>query len=136
VQIVSGFVTPARCSGHPRIEWVHAPRGPAGTLARAAVAVVGGGVSLYEACAVRVTAVALPVVRGQVPTATAFGRRRAAMVLPFRATAQQTAKAVVGLLEQPERRKAIAARGARLIDGRGAARVARAVVDIVDGRAA
>ena len=64
------------------------PRGSPGSarhglhdeLARAGVAVVGGGVSLYEACAHGVAAVGVPVVAAQRPTVAAFvtAARRAA----------------------------------------------------------
>jgi putative hydrolase of the HAD superfamily len=84
VQIAAGFVSPAgagpvkRRQAHDRVRWIGPQRGLAGALARASIAIVGGGVSLYEACALGVPAVTIPVVAGQRPTVRAFARRGAA----------------------------------------------------------
>ena len=63
-------------AGHARgVHAVLADDGLAAWLARVDVAVVGGGVSLYEAIAAGVPSAALAVVPGQQPTIRAFARR-------------------------------------------------------------
>ena len=127
VRIAGGF--DAKEPAEPgRVTWLPPTRGLARELVRATVAVVGGGVSLYEACAAGVPTVGLPVVPGQIPTVRAFGRRRAVVALPFKAPEQRTAAAVVALLDNPRRRDVLKRRAMRLVDGRGAERVAAAVL--------
>jgi len=74
------------------------------------VAVVGGGVSLYEAAALGVPAVGVPVVPAQTPTVRAFARRGAAVAVPFKASGHRAASEVVALLDDPHRRAAMARR--------------------------
>jgi spore coat polysaccharide biosynthesis predicted glycosyltransferase SpsG len=110
--------------------------GPLPTLAREMrscdVAVVAGGVTLYEACALGVPAVAVPVVTAQTPTVEGFAALHAVLAapLPSRAravSARAVAEHVATLLARPElaRRQARVARS--IVDGRGAERVARAL---------
>ena len=127
VRIAGGF--DARQPKEPgRVTWLPPTRGLARELVRATVAVVGGGVSLYEACAAGVPTVGLPVVAGQIPTVRAFGRRRAVIAMPFKADEGRTAAAVVALLDDPRRRDVLKRRAMQLVDGRGAERVAAAVL--------
>ena len=137
VRIAGGFVARPRKVA-PRVTWVAPRRGLAPELAGADVAVVGGGVSLYEACAMGVPAVALPVVGGQVPTVRAFAKRGAAIGLDrvgfdggagVRAAAAQA----VALLNSPHQRAALARRSTRLVDGQGASRAAAAVAALSQG---
>lgn len=108
--------------------WIDRPDGLTRDLAASDVAVVGGGVTLYEACAIGAPAVALAVVPAQRAAIRAFAARGA--VIDAGALADgalavgRTAAAVAGLLgDTPaRRRRSTAAR--RLIDGRGALRVA------------
>jgi spore coat polysaccharide biosynthesis predicted glycosyltransferase SpsG len=130
VRIAGGFTSPPDRSS-PSITWVPPTRGLSHELARATVAVVGGGVSLYEACAAGVPAIGVAVVRNQSPTVQAFGRRRAAVAIPFRARRDQAAAAVVALLDDPRRRAVLQRRAMRLVDGRGATRAAAAVLAFV-----
>lgn len=132
VRIAGGFVSPSGRSS-TRVRWIGAPRGLAGELARATVAVVGGGVSLYEAAAIGVPAVSVPVVKSQVPTVRAFARKRAAVAVPFEAPPIETASKVVSLLNDEARRRALARRSRQLVDGRGAARAAAEVVRLAAG---
>jgi spore coat polysaccharide biosynthesis predicted glycosyltransferase SpsG len=127
VRIVSGFVTPERPGRTDRVHWVGSVRRLASELQLASVAVVGGGVSLYEACALGVPTVTVPVVKAQVPTVRAFARRRAACGVPYRSTARDAADAAVRLLADRRRRAAFARRSRHVIDGYGAARAAQAV---------
>lgn len=134
VRIAGGFSAPPPPGTSSKITWISPSRGLGGELARATVAVVGGGVSLYEACAAGVTAVGVPVVRSQTPTVRAFTRKGAVVGMPFGAPEQRTAAAVVGLLDDPRRRAVLARRATALVDGRGAARAAAAVLSFVKRR--
>jgi spore coat polysaccharide biosynthesis predicted glycosyltransferase SpsG len=108
--------------------WI-APGAMAPALARTEVAVVGGGVSAYEACALGVAAVAVAVVPAQRPTVRALARLGALtdggplshdMVRTIAARASALALA-------PALRRRMARSGRRLVDGRGAYRIARAI---------
>ncbi len=137
VRIAGGFVARARHLG-PRVTWVNARRGLAPELAGADVAVVGGGVSLYEACAMGVPSIALPVVNGQVPTVRAFAKCGAAIGLErvgFNGGAgiRDAAAQAVALLNSPHQREALARRSTRLVDGQGASRAAAAVAALSQG---
>ena len=127
VRIVPGFVAAPRRS-RPRVRWTTAPHPVAPALADADVAIVAGGMSLYEACAMGVPAVALPVVPAQAPTVRAFAARGAAVAPVSRADVRGAARAALNLLGNPQQRLALARRSARLVDGRGAWRAAAAVV--------
>ena len=127
VRVAGGFVSTS-AQVRPRITWV----GPAPSLqqemARASVAVVGGGVSLYEACALGTPAVGVPVVAAQRPTVAAFVARGAAKGSargPVRA--EHVAEECVSLLSDAALQRLLSRRGRRLIDGRGAFRAAAAV---------
>jgi spore coat polysaccharide biosynthesis predicted glycosyltransferase SpsG len=131
IRIAGGFaVEPA--APRRNITWIAPKRGLGRELARATVAVVGGGVSLYEACAVGVPTVSVPVVPGQTPTVKAFARRGAAVAMPLRASGDRTAAEVIALLDDPRRRAALRRQSLRLIDGRGAARAAAAVLSFAE----
>jgi len=134
VRIAGGFVASPRLSA-PRLRWVGARSGLAPELAAADVAIVGGGVSLYEACALGVPAVALAVVNAQRPTIQAFADRGAALALPPRARAAAAAAIAVRLLNDPDGRAVMARRSRRLVDGRGASRAAAAVMALSAGAA-
>jgi len=107
--------------------WVRPSGGLTRELAACDAAIVAGGVTLYEACAIGVPAAALAVVPAQRRAIRAFARRGAVIDAGSTFVAsdapERTARAVVRLLEEDEaRRRAAAAR--RLVDGRGALRVA------------
>ncbi|HEX5213978.1 MAG TPA: hypothetical protein VFV98_00865 [Vicinamibacterales bacterium] len=129
IRIAGGFAAPAVSSRS--ITWLPPTRGLGRELSRATVAVVGGGVSLYEACALGVPAVGVPVVRAQTPTVREFGRRGAAIAMPFRSSERRTAAAVVALLDDPRRRAVLRRRARQLVDGEGAQRAAAAVLSFV-----
>ena len=131
VRVAGGFMAePVRTS--PRVTWIGAARGLREELSRATVAVVGGGVSLYEAAALGVPAIGVPVVRAQTPTVRAFEREGAAVAVPFRASEQQTAATAVALLDDARRRRQLAQRSQQLVDGQGARRAAAAVLSFVE----
>jgi hypothetical protein len=79
IRIIEGFSHTAQGGHDPRITWVSAPNGLATELRAAAVAVVAGGLTLYEAAALGAPAVALAVVSAQQPTIRGFARREAAV---------------------------------------------------------
>ena len=131
IRIAGGFATrPAEPSKN--ITWIAPKRGLGEELSRASVAVVGGGVSLYEACALGVPTVTVPVVSSQTPTVRAFSRSGAAVGMPLRASGRRTAAAVIALLDDPRRRAMLRRRSMRLVDGRGASRAAAAVLSFAE----
>jgi len=131
IRIAGGFaVEPPPASKN--ITWIAPRRGLGEELSRATVAVVGGGVSLYEACALGVPTVGVPVVASQTPTVRAFARNGAAVGMPLRARSDRTAAEVIALLDDPRRRATLRRRSMRLVDGRGAARAAAAVLSFAE----
>jgi spore coat polysaccharide biosynthesis predicted glycosyltransferase SpsG len=116
--------------GDARIVHVPAKRSLAHELASCSVAIVGGGVTLYEACALGTPTVGLPVVRAQ-RTAIDACAARGAIVAARARTGVQTARAAaglaLGLLDSPSSRRRLSAAGRQLVDGLGAARIARLV---------
>ena len=134
VRIAGGFAV-ASTSDRNRIAWTGPLSGLAGELAACDVAVVGGGVSLYEACARGVAAVGVPVVVPQRPTVRGFVTAGAALGnASTPADAERVAGDVVRLLRQPALRTALTGKGRKLVDGRGAGRVAEAIRRLVAGR--
>jgi UDP-2,4-diacetamido-2,4,6-trideoxy-beta-L-altropyranose hydrolase len=130
VRIAGGFDGISREEA-ARIAWIGPSRNLHEEMARASVAVVGGGVSLYEACAHGVAAVGVPVVKAQRPTVAAFVKRGAARgVTRGRVTAQSVAAQCAELLTDEAMRRHMARMGQRLIDGRGAFRAAAAVTQL------
>ena len=133
VRVVAGF-TRAHGRGAGSIQCTGPVDGLRAELLRCDVAVVAGGVSLYEACAAGVPAVALPVVGPQRPTVRAFTRRGACLgVATPTATPDDIAKAVADLARNPGRRRTLGRTAQRLVDGRGAVRVAVALAELVTG---
>lgn len=105
----------------------------AACLASVEVAVLAGGVSLYESAAAGTPAVAVAVVAAQRPTVRGFAAAGAAVDAgrlgpPGRAAADRVSAAVAALLADAPRRARMARAGRALVDGRGAARVARAML--------
>lgn len=130
VRIVEGFSHTAAGSSDPRIEWVSAPQGLSEQLASAAVAVVAGGLTLYEAAALGTPAVALAVVTAQQPTIRGFARRGAVLdagLVTDPLAARHAAVAVADLLTHPARAHKLGGTAAHLVDGRGVFRAADAI---------
>lgn len=90
-------------------------------LASCSVAIVGGGVTLYEACALGTPAIAVPVVAAQRPAIYTCAAR-GAVVDGSQAAPEALA---LGLLSTRATRRRLARNATRLVDGAGAARVAR-----------
>jgi spore coat polysaccharide biosynthesis predicted glycosyltransferase SpsG len=112
-------------------EWIHAPDGLAAELAAASVAVVAGGVTLYEACALGVPAIAVALIPAQRPTIRGFAAHGAAIDGGVWGTSGCTVEAVAAeagrLLRSRASCRRLAAAGQRLVDGRGAFRVGAAL---------
>ncbi|HVW06615.1 MAG TPA: hypothetical protein VHB78_16540 [Vicinamibacterales bacterium] len=128
VDVAAGFVLDGRRPALPsRCRWIAAPDGLADRLASAGAAVVAGGVTLYEACALGTPAVAVPVVAAQRPAIAAAAAAGAVMTVttsrPSR-VAQDVARLVSIVMTMPAMSEALSRRASRLIDGEGAARVA------------
>lgn len=128
-------------TGVPRGVRAIAPARFRAALGRASIAIVAGGTTLYEACALGTPSIAVAVVPGQRGTVDAFVRegltargvpRSGAATVGSRGWAGAVADAAIALLADGRRRKAIAAAGPRAIDGRGAARVAQALAALID----
>lgn len=137
VRVAGGFVSSSKSDlpgiRQRNVTWLGPSTNLAAELSRAKVAVVGGGVSLYEACAVGTAAVGVPVVRAQAPTVAAFVSRGAALGNPeSRVRSRQVAEDVLKLLENDLLRHRVARAGRRLVDGRGAERAARAIGRALD----
>ena len=134
VRVAAGFATTRR----PLVTGcrvVSAPGGLAGELAQATVAVVAGGVTLYEACALGVPVVATAVAPSQRPTVAAMTRAGAAWSggsLRNARDARRLARATAALLADATARRALGRRGRQLVDGRGVWRVAAAVRRLAD----
>lgn len=113
----------------PNVQWIGASTDLTALIAKAEIAVVGGGVTLYEACAVGAAAVAVAVVAAQKPTVAAFVARGAALGRAHAAiTPQAVAADVVTLFQQRRVRERQRRRAVRLIDGRGAGRAAARLI--------
>jgi UDP-2,4-diacetamido-2,4,6-trideoxy-beta-L-altropyranose hydrolase len=114
--------------GRPSITWIGPSHNLHVEMARASVAVVGGGVSLYEACAHGVAVVGVPVVAAQRPTVAAFVERGVARgITRGPVSPKSVAAECAELLTDEAMRRQMARMGRRLIDGRGAFRAAAAV---------
>lgn len=140
LHVAAGFAPVTHLPTLPYGRWVTAPHGLGEELARAAVAVLAGGVTLAEACAVGTPAVALALTPAQCLTiraiadagATLDGGSAACERAPRRVAAH-----VAYLLRDARARRRLSAAGRSLIDGRGAFRVAdrlRALVQQYPGR--
>jgi spore coat polysaccharide biosynthesis predicted glycosyltransferase SpsG len=139
IRIAGGFV-PAPSAHRPRRVTRVAPSRLGVALSTADVAVVAGGITLYEACALGVPAVAVAIVPSQCPTVTAFAARGAAvdggLLRPGGPDAAEALRRVgdqvARLLDDSVGRRRLARAAKAAVDGQGAARVARAVARLLD----
>ncbi len=136
IAVAAGF---SRSGPLPRLQgarWIRRPQGLSRDLLRADAAVVAGGVTLYEACAIGVPSVALAVVPAQQPAIRALAARGAVVdaVSNGRVTRraiERTAAALAGVLEHGD---ALASAAREAVDGRGALRVSARIRALVRGR--
>jgi spore coat polysaccharide biosynthesis predicted glycosyltransferase SpsG len=114
----------------PGARWL-SPRGLVGPLSNCDVAVLAGGVTLHEGCALGVPIVCLAVVAGQRATIRSFASKGAVIDagggVPARFGIGRAADSVARLLEDRGRGRRVAAAARRLVDGHGAHRVARRI---------
>ena len=122
--LVSGRL-PAMSGGR----WLASPSGLTQALVASDVVVVAGGVTLYEACALGRPAVGMAVVEAQRPAITALARQGGILDAGGpnvdAATAARVGGAVAALVADSTRRRRLSRAARRLVDGRGATRVAR-----------
>jgi spore coat polysaccharide biosynthesis predicted glycosyltransferase SpsG len=123
IAVAAGFSAGLR----PRLRgarWLSAQTGLAHALADCDVAVVAGGVTLYEACALGTPVVALAVVPAQRRAILEFASRGAILDAGVASaiTIERAARKVTELLGDERQRRTIAARARRLVDGLGARR--------------
>ncbi len=129
IRVAPGFTARRR---RPRLgtgRWIQ-PGDLAGALADAHLAIVAGGITAYEACALGVPAVAVSVVAAQRPTVRALARLGAAVdggALGTPGAERRVVGRAARLLAAPGAQRRLSAAGRRLVDGHGAARVASAL---------
>jgi UDP-2,4-diacetamido-2,4,6-trideoxy-beta-L-altropyranose hydrolase len=124
VRVAGGLADQTARGADPRVTWTGPLDGLRQELSASDIAVVGGGVSLYEACAAGVAPVGVPVVPAQRPTVAAFARLGACRwTRTDRPGAAAVAGVVAALAADAAGRRRLAHRARRLVDGRGALRV-------------
>jgi spore coat polysaccharide biosynthesis predicted glycosyltransferase SpsG len=106
--------------------WLSADAGLTQALVDCDVAIVAGGVTLYEACALGTPAVALAVVPAQRRAIAEFASRGAVVDagIVSQISIERAARDVAQLLGDERRRRITARRARRLVDGLGAQRAA------------
>jgi spore coat polysaccharide biosynthesis predicted glycosyltransferase SpsG len=139
VRVAGGFVSATSSALQERqknVTWVGPSANLLSELSRAKVAVVGGGVSLYEAAALGTASVGVPVVHAQRPTVAGFVSRGMALgSANGRPNTRQIADDVLKLLRDDLLRHRLGRNGRRLVDGRGSERAARAIGRLLDRHA-
>jgi spore coat polysaccharide biosynthesis predicted glycosyltransferase SpsG len=111
----------------PGVTPVYAPEGLAGELAAASVVVTAGGVSLLESCRLGRPVVALALADNQ--RQAVFGLEREGAIVV--ATPDTVADSVQALIDDQPRRRALSAAARAAIDGKGAARIADTIEQLV-----
>jgi spore coat polysaccharide biosynthesis predicted glycosyltransferase SpsG len=106
--------------------WISARTGLTQALVDCDVAVVAGGVTLYEACALGTAAVGLAVVPSQSKAIAEFASRGAVIDagVASEIAVDRAARGVARLLGDERRRRITASRARQLVDGLGARRAA------------
>jgi spore coat polysaccharide biosynthesis predicted glycosyltransferase SpsG len=134
VVIAPGFSTGRRPALPEGGSWLGDPRSLPDELRRCTAAVVGGGITLSEACAVGTPVVGVAVTPAQHRTIRAFAAAGAVIdggLAGTPGTARRVASSIVALVTgEPSVSRQIA-RAQRLVDGRGAQRVADAIAALV-----
>jgi spore coat polysaccharide biosynthesis predicted glycosyltransferase SpsG len=106
------------------VSWL-GPRTSLGSaLASSTIAVVGGGVTLYEACRVGTPAVGVAVVAAQRPTIAGLAERGGIADGGRLTDPDAAVRQAIGLLDDASQRARMSRLGRHLVDGHGAERVA------------
>ncbi len=106
---------------------VHAPDGLTDELAAAGIVVTAGGVTMLEACRLARPVIALELALNQRRAVSGLANAGAVV----RATAATAATAITDLIEDGGRRLTLSTAAGSAIDGKGAARIADAIEQIV-----
>ncbi len=147
VRVASGLIaaTHAAPVRSGSVEWLGPLSSLVDELIDCDVAVLAGGMTLYEACALATPAVSLAIVRAQVPAVRTFASAGAVVdaglcvgqdAAALRRTARRVARLVGRVLADPDQRQLLAYNGHVLVDGGGARRVARLLLEAVCVRCA
>ena len=121
ITAAAGFSTRTRKPALASGRWISAPNGLTFELSRTSVAVVAGGVTLQEACALGVPAVAVAVVAAQRPAIRQAAQRRAVIDAK---DLDHVAAHVARVIADPRQQRRLSAAGRRFVDGQGVFRVA------------
>jgi UDP-2,4-diacetamido-2,4,6-trideoxy-beta-L-altropyranose hydrolase len=138
IRIVGGLVPGAKAAREGRVSIMPpvAQLGP--VLAACTMAIVSGGMTAYEACCLGTPAVAVSVVAAQRPAVRGLAARGAVVdggaLGSSSRSASGAAAAVERLLAEPAHRRRLARAGAKLVDGRGILRTARALTRLAQER--
>lgn len=137
LRIATGFADVSRLPELRHGRWVAAPDGLGEELARASVAVLAGGVTLYEACAIGVPAVALALTPAQGLTVRALASECAVIDGGFAAHAGCAARVAAQaghVLGDARARRRLSATARAVVDGLGVFRVADRLRDLAADR--
>ena len=137
VVLAPGFQAGRRPALPERAEWLGDPTQLASELARCVVAIVGGGVTLAEACAVGTPIVALAVTRAQRQTIDAFASAGAVFDAGRAGSSGDVQRVVAGVLSMTRSlalARRLAGRAHGMVDGLGAHRVAAYLSGLVRRR--
>lgn len=121
----------AAAASRHEVELLEKPDGLAPAIARCALGVCAGGQTLYELAAFARPSLGIslwPVQRLNVGAFAAAGASRPLYYEDGPAFDERLREAVIALLDDAALRKRLGDAGARLVDGRGASRVARALL--------
>jgi hypothetical protein len=136
VFVAGGFAGAPPPGVPPRVRWLGPQRSLVRWLEAASVAVVAGGITLYEACALGTPTIAAPVVEAQRPAVGALARLGAVIAPEWPAVPPDpilVAARVRMLLARRAVRTPLARKARRAVDGQGAFRVAAILRDVADG---
>ena len=135
IRVAAGFASDRARPSLARGEWVSSPNGLATELSRAELAIVAGGITAYECCALGVPAIAMPVTSAQRQTVHALARVGAVIETGFPPTDDrviaQVVESVASLHRNERLRARLSAAARRVVDGGGAFRVADALRQFV-----
>lgn len=138
IDLAVGFAVTAPPALPRHCRWLRSPRDLKRALATASMAVVGGGITLYEACALGTPTIAIAVVPAQRLTIHAFDRAGAVIDASASTRGQVVARVVDAarmLAEDPSTATLFGRRARQIVDARGTARVVRRVRALLSGAA-